>query len=184
VAGVRQVVVGVSGSPGSIRALRIAADHASRDDVLLVAVHAWQPPGGDYADRRSPSPCLRAIWKRAAAERLREAIDSAWGGPPAGVSFDCVVARGPAGPVLLQIADSAADLLVVGAGQRGLPGRVWRGRVTRYCQGRAECPVLAVPPPAVASKPWSRASRWSLRYRELTADQVLREMQGLGQGDR
>ena len=181
--GVSRVVVGVSGSPGSISALRIAADHASRDGVPLVAVHAWIPPGGDYADRRSPSPYLRAIWKRAAADRLKEAIDSAWGGPPAGVSFDCLVARGKAGPVLLQVADSAADLLVVGAGQRGLPTRLWRGRVTRYCQARAGCPVLAVPP-ATVPKLWGRTSGWSWRYRELTADQVLREMQGLGQGDR
>jgi nucleotide-binding universal stress UspA family protein len=174
----------VSESPGSIRALRIAAGHARRAEVPLVAVHVWMPPGGDLADRRSPSPYMRAIWKRAAAQRLREAVESAWGGRPAQVRFECVVARGQAGPVLLHVADSADDLLVVGAGQRGPLARLWRGRVTRYCQARAQCPVLAAPPPAPGPKPWSRMSGWSFRHRELTADQVLREMQKFGHGNR
>jgi nucleotide-binding universal stress UspA family protein len=184
VSGVGRVVVGVSGSSGSIRALRIAAGHARRAEVPLVAVHAWMPPGGDLADRRSPSPYMRAIWKRAAGQRLQGAIESAWGGPPAQVAFECLVVRGEAGPVLLHVADSADDLLVVGAGQRGPLAQLWRGRVTRYCQVRSQCPVLAVPPPGPGPKPWSRIAGWSLRHRELTADQVLNEMQKLSQGNR
>jgi nucleotide-binding universal stress UspA family protein len=163
--------------------MRIAAGHAHRADVPLVAVLAWTPPGGDLADRRSPSPYMRAIWKRAAAERLQEAIEFAWGGPPSEIAFECVAVRGPTGPVLLQVADSADDLLVVGAGQRGPLARIWHGRVTRFCQARAQCPVLAVPPPAPEQKSWTRLSRWSIRRRELTADQVLRELRKLDQRD-
>ena len=116
VSGLRRVVVGVSGSPASIRAFRIAAGQADRFDVPLIAVDAWVPPGGDLAERRAPSPYLRAIWKRAALDRLQDAIGLAWGRPPADVSVQHVVARGQAGPVMLDIADAPDDPLVVGAG--------------------------------------------------------------------
>ncbi len=177
---VRRVVVGVSGSPASIRALRVAADHARDQDVPLLAVQAWLPPGGDVAERRAPSPELRAIWKRAALERLQGAINSAFGGYPTHISVEHVVARGPVGPVLLDIAGSPDDLLVIGAGTRGTFARFWRGRVTRYCQARARCLVLAVPPPAPGATRWSRMNAWSFRRRELTADQVLRDLEQLG----
>ena len=174
--GVRRVVVGVSGSPASIRALRIAAEHTRRTGALLLAVHAWVPPGGDLQERRAPSPELRAIWKRAALERL----ESAGGGPPADVSVEHVVGRGKTGPVLLDLADSPEDLLVVGAGRRGAVTRLWSGRVTRYCQARAQCLVLVVPPPALANSRWNRLNGWSFRRRELTADRVMRDLENLG----
>jgi nucleotide-binding universal stress UspA family protein len=182
VSGLRRVVVGVSGSPASVRALRIAAGHADRFDVPLIAVHAWVPPGGDLAERRAPSPYLRAIWKRAALERLQDAIGLAWGRPPADVSVEHVVARGQAGPVLLDIADAPDDLLVVGAGRRGSIARLWRGRVTRYCQARAQCPVLAVPPPALAGKTWNPVSGWWFRHRDLTADKCCTSSRKLSPG--
>lgn len=180
--GVRRVVVGVSGSPGSIAALRIAADHARRADAPLLAVQAWLPPGGDLAEMRAPCPELRPVWKRAALERLKHAIDAAWGGLPVDVTVEHVVSRGQTGPALLRAADSPDDLLVVGAGRRGPLTRFWSGRVTRFCQRRAACPVLAVPPPAIATARWSRLSVWTFRHRELTADQVMRELERLGPG--
>lgn len=178
--GVRWVVVGVSGSPASIRALRVAAWHARRADAPLLAVHAWLPPGGDLAERRYSAPELRASWKRAAIERLQDAIGSAWGGPPLDVRVEHVIARGQTGPVLLDIAGSPEDLLVVGAGRRGTVTRLWSGRVTRYCQARAQCPVLVVPPPALPDSRPNRLNAWSFRRRELTADQVMRELEKLG----
>jgi nucleotide-binding universal stress UspA family protein len=177
-------VVGVSGSQASIGALRLAAGHARCHNALLVAVHAWLPPGGDLTEGLPAAPHLRLIWKHAAARRLQEAIDSAWGAPPAGVRTELRVARGEAGAVLLDIADSADDLLVVGTGRRGTLTRLWRGRVTRYCQARAQCLVLAVPPPALARKRRDRAGGWSFRHRELTAAQVLHEMEKLGPASR
>ena len=182
-AGVRQVVVGVSGSPGSIVALRSAGRHARRDDVPLIAVHAWLPPGGDLADRRSPAPPeLKAVWKRAALDRLTAAIDLAWGGLPGDVRIEHVITRGPAGPVLLSIADDPDDLLVIGAGNRITATRPWRGRVARYCETRATCQVLAVPPPALPSR--RHLTGWPLRRGELTADQVLNHSEKLGPNSR
>jgi hypothetical protein len=87
VAGVRRVIVGASASPGSIPALRYAETLARRESALLVAVHAWTPPGGELADRRQPSLYLRRIWAQAAGKGLGEAIDAAWGGLPTGCRF-------------------------------------------------------------------------------------------------
>ena len=178
--GTRRVVVGVSGSPASILALRIGGALARRDDIPLVAVHAWVPPGGDVAERRAPSPELRVVWKRAALERLQDAIESAWGGLAGDLLVEHVVRRGQAAPVLLDIASSPDDLLVVGAGTRGALSRLWHGRVTRHCQARARCPMLTVPPPALEVTRPNRLREWSFRRRELTAEVFLRDVESLG----
>jgi nucleotide-binding universal stress UspA family protein len=148
VSGYGRVVVGTSGSPGSIPALRSAGDIARREDVPLVAIHAWLPPGGDLAERRAPSAYLRKMWAEAASERLTESLETAWGCIPPWLQIQCVVVRGAAGPVLVELANSSADLLVIGAGRRGCLRRIGHAEVSRYCLARASCPVLAVPPAA------------------------------------
>lgn len=50
-----RVVVGVSGSLGSVTALRRAASEARRRSAELWPVLAWVPPGGELAARRSPA---------------------------------------------------------------------------------------------------------------------------------
>jgi hypothetical protein len=50
--GSRRVIVGVNGSVRNVQALRCAAAEARARDAVLVAVHAWVPPGGT-----SPSAC-------------------------------------------------------------------------------------------------------------------------------
>ena len=176
---VGRVIVGVSGSPASIAALRIGADHARRDDVPLVAVHAWLPPGGDLAERRWPSPELRPLWKRAALELLDGAIESAWAGLPGDVRLEHVITRGQPEHVLTDIA-RPGDLLVIGAGRRGRVSRLLHGRVARSCLARARCRVLSVPPPAPAGGQRGRAAAWFLRHRVLTAQEVLRDLEKLG----
>jgi nucleotide-binding universal stress UspA family protein len=170
-----RIIVGASGSPGSIPALRYAGTVARRDDAPLIAVHAWLPPGGDLADRRTPSPYLRRLWAEAAAARLRDALDAAWGGVPLGLEVHTRVVRGEPGPVLVDTAASADDLLVVGAGQRGWPGRLWRGKVSRFCVARAACPVLAVPPAAAPQRRGGGPGYWSLRHGQLTVEQAVRD---------
>ena len=147
-----RVIVGACGSPGSIRAMRYARDLAGRSGATLAIVHAWSPPGGDIADRRSPSPYLRRVWQQAAWQRVRDCVEAAWGGMPAEVETRLVVARGLPGPVLVDFANGSDDLMVVGAGQRGPLARIGHGRVARYCLAHAECPVLAIPPSALAGE--------------------------------
>jgi len=175
VSGSARVIVGVSGSPGSLPALRYAENLARRDDASLLAVHAWIPPGGDIAERRCPSSHLRQIWAQAALERLMAALDAAWGGIPAGLDLQRIVVRGETGPALVDLADSADDVLVLGTGRRRRLARAWSGRVSRYCVAHAVCPVVTVPPPALARR---GLRSWSFRHRELTLDHALGAWEG------
>ena len=169
--GVRRVIVGASGSPGSLRALRYAEDLARHSDATLTPVLAWVPPGGDLAARQ-PCPALVRIWHEAAWQRLWDALEAAWGMVPVDLSVQPFVQRGQPGPVLVDIAGRPDDLLIVGAGRRG--GLAWlgHGRVGRYCLAHAPCPVLAVPPATLA-----QAGRglhgWALR-RGLSMDRIQR----------
>jgi nucleotide-binding universal stress UspA family protein len=54
--GIGRVIVGASGSPGSLQALRYAEELARAHDATLIPALAWVPPGGDLADRRAPVP--------------------------------------------------------------------------------------------------------------------------------
>ena len=170
--GPRRIIVGANGSPGSIRALRYAEDLARFSDATLVPVIAWTPPGGEMADRRAPSAELRRIWARAARDRLQAALDAAWAGVPDGLSVRAIIARGEPGPALVDEAEPE-DLLVLGAGRRGLRSRLVSGRVTRYCLRHAACPVLAVPPAALSGTNGLRG--WAFWHRELTLDRAMRE---------
>ena len=42
--GARRIIIGTSGSPGSLQALRYAAGVAQENDATLVPVLAWLPP--------------------------------------------------------------------------------------------------------------------------------------------
>ena len=172
--GLGRLVVGTSGSPGSLPALRYAQHLARRTDVPLVAVLAWIPPGGDIFERRCSSAALRRVWADAARERLEGALEAAWGGVAPDLDIKPVVIRGEPGPALVEIADSGDDLLVVGAGRRGALTRMWHGKVSRYCLSHARCPVLAVPP-ATARQMGLGPAGWALRHRELTLDRALRD---------
>jgi nucleotide-binding universal stress UspA family protein len=170
-----RVIVGASGSPGSIRALRFAVDLARHSDgAELIPVLAWTPPGGELADRRAPCPLMRRIWREAAEQRLSDALDAAWAGTVTGLTVRPLVQRGEPGPVLVGAAGSEDDLLVVGAGRRGTLARVG-GRVSRYCVAHAVCPVFAVPPPEIAREAGRGLRAWAFRHRELTLDQALRD---------
>jgi nucleotide-binding universal stress UspA family protein len=174
VPGLGRVVVGASGTPGSVCAVRYALKLARVNAVPLTAVIAWLPPCGDLAERRYPDPSLRRIWADAARQRLLSAIDAACGTLPPDLSLSLVIARGEPGPALVDAADSADDLLVVGAGRRALLSRVWHGRVSRYCLAHSRCPVLTVPAPATARE-LGLGHAWPHRHRDVTLDQALRD---------
>lgn len=167
--GVRRVITGVNGSPGSVRALRYAAEVASAHGAALVPVLAWVPPGGELADRRYPSAYLRDIWRGAAAKRLTEAVDLAFGGACLDIAVRPAVLRGEAGRVLVAAASDPGDLLVVGTGRRGPVERLLSGRVARFCLAHAACPVVAVPPSGLAEAAHGIRG-WALRHRSLTPD--------------
>jgi nucleotide-binding universal stress UspA family protein len=174
---VGRVVVGVSGSPESLHALRHAVELARQYEALLIAVNA-QPSEGRPAH----------LWQHAAALVIRNAFEEGLGGLPRDVECTLLAAPGEAGPALLNVADRPNDILVLGATQPGgsrfgrepaqpatqgpdvdvqQPARrqllpaLWRRHVrppepaspnvAAYCVARAVCSVLSVPPPPLAT---------------------------------
>jgi nucleotide-binding universal stress UspA family protein len=164
VSGVRRVIAGVSGSPGSVPALRYAAELARENRAALIPVLVWTPPGGEMADRTHPSGHLRRIWADAAWQRLWAEVELALGGVPADVEFNPRALRGEPADVLVDITGAEGDVLVVGTGRRGPLRRLLACHVSRYCLAHARCPVVAVPPPSLAQlghglRGWARRHR-------------------------
>ncbi|MFE7528815.1 universal stress protein [Kitasatospora sp. NPDC057542] len=141
-----RIVVGVSGSLESLAALHRGLAEARDRGAVLVPVLAWEPPGGEHGYRRSPCPPLLAAVRESAEQRLRDALDAAFGGADPGVPLCPVVIRGETGPALVHIADRPDDLLVLGRSGGPLRRRLRRS-VPGYCARRAGCPVLTVPVP-------------------------------------
>lgn len=160
----RRFVVGVSGSSGSLQALRYATQLARTDGATLAPVLAWVPPGGELADRSYPSSELRRAWTEAAWERLWRAVELGIGGPPADVALRPAVIRGEAGRVLVEMAAEPGDVLVIGTGRHGTLRRALSCRVSRYCLGHAVCPVIAVPPSQLADQ-LHGLHGWLVRHR-------------------
>lgn len=172
-AGRRRVIVGVNGSVRSLQALRHAAAEARTRDAVLVAVHAWLPPGGVPAEPYWPESLPQKVWSEAAWHLLWGAFDAAFGGMPPDVEVETVVMRGGPRHVLAGIAARDDDLLVIGAGRRGIVRRLWHPGIARYCIARATCPVLVVPPTALARKMDRPLHAW-LIIRRLRTPRDLR----------
>lgn len=160
-----RVVVGVSGSLGSVTALCRGAAEARRRGGELWPVLAWEPPGGDLAARRSPASALMVEeWQRLARQQLVHVLDEVFGDAGPGVPMCALIVRGTPGRALVETACRDDDVLVVGAGQRGWH-RAFSGWVARYCLAHATCPVLAVPPSPLESELAAvhRRNTWRLR---------------------
>ncbi|MEU1120464.1 MULTISPECIES: universal stress protein [unclassified Streptomyces] len=142
-AGGGRVVVGVSGSPASLAALRAAAEQARRGGRVLVAVLAWEPPEGEALYLRHPDPGWARHWWDEARARLDRAFDAAFGGAPPGVTVERRVVRSRPGAALCEVASHPDDLLVLGAraGRRGV------GQTQRHVRTHAPCAILTVPAP-------------------------------------
>jgi nucleotide-binding universal stress UspA family protein len=172
--GVDRVIAGTSGSPGSLRALRYAEVLARAHDAALVPVIAWVPPEGDRAPRLH-SGYLRQVWQDMACQHLRDALIAVWGEVPDDPRVQPHVERGAAGWVLVSIACRPGDQRVVGAGRRGALARTVSCQVSRYCVAHAQCPVLTVPPAALAQEIRHGRLPWAFWHRTLTPARVLRD---------
>ncbi|MFF2079402.1 universal stress protein [Kitasatospora sp. NPDC058162] len=145
-----RIVVGVSGSLGSLAALHRAVAEARRTDVEVLAVLCWTPPGEELGYRRSVCPPVVGAGRDAAVARLRQALDEAFAGRHTGARLRCQAVRGETANTLVRCADRPGDVLVLGAGrERGHLSRLIRPSVTAYCVRHATCPVLTVPRPAL-----------------------------------
>ena len=136
------IVVGVDGSPSSIKALEWAVDQAALTKASVEAVTAWHfpnsygvplPDGTNYADL--------------AAETLTKAIavvkNARPDGPAADVWIRTWIAEGHAAQILL---DRSADasLLVVGSRGHGGFAEALLGSVSQHVVHHAPCPVVII----------------------------------------
>ena len=172
--GIGRLIVGTSGSPGSLHALRYGEVLARAHDAALIPVLAWEIPG-DNRGRIQPASELGRACRDLACQRLREALIAVWGEVPSDPLVQPHVERGPTGWVLVNLACRPDDVLVVGAGRRGALGRLAFSRVSGYCVAHAQCPVMAVAPPALARELGRGRLAWAIRRRSLTPERVLHD---------
>jgi nucleotide-binding universal stress UspA family protein len=139
-----RVVVGVGRSLGAYQALRYAVAEARRRGAVLVAVRTFHMANGEEG-------LLNAtLLMRAAAEQVRSAFAEAVGQLPPDLEIDIVVLAGPAGSALVSVADRESDLLIIGGCGARRWGRLRTAATARFCARHAVCPVVIVPPTALA----------------------------------
>ena len=171
--GVRRIIAGVSGSPRNLPALRYAAELARVYEAAFVPVHAWVPRSPEQADYQFIREELFEHGADAAWQRLRHALDMAFGGLPPGIPAEPLAVHGYAGPVLVRGADQADDVLVIGTGRRSTVSRLWHGTVSRYCLAHARCPVIAIPPPSLDPAAAQGVRGWVLRHQIPSVDDII-----------
>lgn len=138
----KTVVVGVDGSPGSLKALTWAATEAAEHGAELVVLNVWEhtlpPPTGSVSvsERFVPDSSQRT------AEQLVTEIKAVLGDDPPVVVQPMVKQGSPAKVLIEQSAN--ANLLVVGTrGHGGFRGLVL-GSVSQHVAGYAQCSVTIV----------------------------------------
>lgn len=138
------IVVGASGSPASLTALRWAADEAARLHGRLQVIGVWTAqPRAPYAPQ--PPPLDRETSRERAYRDLAAAVRAVFGPAPPDYLVTEVVEGQP--ERALPEKSAGADLLVLGsASAHGMSGRSI-GPVIRTCLSCAHCPVVVVMPP-------------------------------------
>jgi nucleotide-binding universal stress UspA family protein len=142
--GPRVIVVGVDGSPSSLRAAAYAAGIARRVHAELVVVYVYQAPPS--AAGVAGVDC--SVWYRAteAAEQLKEEIRDQLASDHVvwGTCFDVVVRRGsPTTEILAVAKETGADEIVVGA-STAFRHRISGSLASRLLR-RRDCVVTVVP---------------------------------------
>jgi nucleotide-binding universal stress UspA family protein len=140
---VSRIVVGVDGSPCSVRALRWAARQARLSGGFVDAVLAWEYPTSYGGHAWVPYGFADGTEFGEVAERtLADSISQATG-PDDGVNVRPKLVRGNPAQALLDAAQGA-DLLVVGSrGHDGFTAALL-GSVAQHCVYHAGCPVVVI----------------------------------------
>ncbi|HEY7627197.1 MAG TPA: universal stress protein [Ilumatobacteraceae bacterium] len=140
----KKIVVGVDGSPSSLRALEWAYNEALVAEGELTAVHGWIYP---YDGPRTSVSEPRTQMQLDAMEEIKASLDSLGtrltGGP---VHVHArLLEQSPAEALLHESKD--ADLIVVGSRGRGAFRAALLGSVSRTVVQHAPCPVAVIRQP-------------------------------------
>jgi nucleotide-binding universal stress UspA family protein len=139
------IVVGVDGSEGSTRALRVALEEAHVRDARLRVVSAWHVPPLLYSSGWGmvAVPPDKSEFENLSRAALDKSLEAA-GVEGSGVSVTRIVREGQAADVLCEAA-RGADLLVVGSRGLGGFGGLLLGSVSQQCAHHTPCPIMIVP---------------------------------------
>jgi nucleotide-binding universal stress UspA family protein len=163
-----RVVVGVGSSLAAYQALRYAVVEARRRHAELLAVRVYRSIG--YGQSPLPADCVAD----AARDVVEVAFAEALGGVPPDLSLRIIVREGHPARTLVATADRESDLIVIGGcGTRRLT-RPRSTAIARFCAREAGCPVVIVPPNALARA--ARAERLARDAAGDAQDFLLRQM--------
>ncbi len=142
---IKNVLVAIDFSPGSLAALDCATGLARRFSARLLAVHVTRPYTTYDPLPAFPTPApLDPERQRTIREDLRRLVESPGSEHPPGEVF--VREGDPADEILDLAAEEGVDLIVLGThGHRGFE-RWILGSVTERVARKASCSVLGVPP--------------------------------------
>lgn len=130
------VVVGIDGSPMSVRALEWACDYADQRDQQVVAVTGYGIPWTIFITPTYQESDYANDAERMLTDAVRQVTDSR---PRASIEARLVPEK-PA--VALTMASRGADLLIVGAHGHGGAPDLHIGSVANACVNHAPCPVV------------------------------------------
>ena len=144
---VKTILVGLDDSPGSLEALRWAADLAAPLGARLVLLHVFEPLA--HVGELAPGTDL---------ETLRERTENTLRGAPCedlrrrGIAHELWVREGLPIDVLVDVADEVeADLIVVGARRMGRLQAIVLGSTSSRLVHRTARPVVVLHGPAGGS---------------------------------
>lgn len=135
------IVVGVDGSPGSLRALRWAAAEAARRHVTMLLVHAFGIPDAFYGETMPPRDWLESQRARSQAILAAAIDDIRRVRLPLDISIESSV-DSPI-PLLLQRSESAT-MVVLGNSGRTVLGDLLVGSIAAALAAHARCPFAVV----------------------------------------
>ena len=139
-----EIVVGVDDSPGSLEALRVAADEAAVHGAGLRVIHVWHFPStwgvpltwpaganpGEYVEERLKEEVTKLQAGRAAA-----------GDPPVPMTIEVIE-----GDTETALRDAAEGAMMLALGERRYRGsRAILGSISSALVTHPPCPVLIVP---------------------------------------
>jgi nucleotide-binding universal stress UspA family protein len=141
----RVVVVGIDGSEQSVRAARVAAELARKNQARLFVVTVVRPPEGWWGIVGSPPPA--DVLASSMSEAQQTILDSTVAELDLeGVDWEAAEEIGEPAAVLGDLCrDREADVLVVGRRGAGIVERLVMGSVADRVARYAPCPVLIVP---------------------------------------
>ena len=135
----RRIVVGVDGSPASVRALAWAVREGRLSGGVVEVICAWQYPVGYGWAMTDADPEIREL----SMETLEKAIAEAGAAAEEKVRIRLHVIEQEPVQALIEAAKEA-DLLVVGSRGHGGLTTMLLGSVSQRCVHHAPCPVVVV----------------------------------------